>query len=152
MGHFLASIFYVHNLTYNTYSVINPVAWSLEVELQFYLLAPFLAKMFFSFTSANVRKMVLATVIILFPVLQTVAGWHVMPIKGTLLGHLDYFLIGFFVVDIYLTQPEFLEKKSWIWDFTALGSFILMYNTMSGDIVPSILMNFSIFTFNSLRI
>lgn len=39
---FLASIFYVHNIIYGTGSAINTVAWSLEVEFQFYILAPLL--------------------------------------------------------------------------------------------------------------
>lgn len=40
--HLVASILYIHNLIYGTGSVINTVAWSLEVEFQFYILAPFL--------------------------------------------------------------------------------------------------------------
>lgn len=36
----LASLFYSHNLIYGAHSEVNGVAWSLEVEWQFYLLAP----------------------------------------------------------------------------------------------------------------
>jgi peptidoglycan/LPS O-acetylase OafA/YrhL len=36
----VASMFYVHNLVYHSPSVINFVAWSLEIEIQFYVLAP----------------------------------------------------------------------------------------------------------------
>ncbi len=38
--HLLASLFYVHNLAFGEHSTVNGVAWSLEVEWQFYLLAP----------------------------------------------------------------------------------------------------------------
>lgn len=40
LGHYLASITYLHGLIYHAPSAINTVTWSLEVELQFYLLAP----------------------------------------------------------------------------------------------------------------
>ncbi len=36
----VASLFYSHNLVYGAHSAVNGVAWSLEVEWQFYLLAP----------------------------------------------------------------------------------------------------------------
>src|SRR5581483_4845753 len=49
--HLLASMFYLHNIVYYSpdtmgFSTINPVAWSLEIEVQFYILAPLLACVF----------------------------------------------------------------------------------------------------------
>ena len=44
LPHFFASLFYVHNIVYDAHSAVNGVAWSLEVEIQFYLLAPFSIK------------------------------------------------------------------------------------------------------------
>lgn len=38
----LASFFYVHSLLYGTVNPVSNIAWSLEVELQFYLLIPVL--------------------------------------------------------------------------------------------------------------
>ena len=46
LPHLLASIAYLHNLIYNGDSTINVVAWSLEVEVQFYVLVPLLARIF----------------------------------------------------------------------------------------------------------
>src|ERR1700730_9322603 len=46
LPHFFASLFYVHNLVYHEVSKILPVAWSLEVEVQFYILAPLLCCIF----------------------------------------------------------------------------------------------------------
>jgi peptidoglycan/LPS O-acetylase OafA/YrhL len=40
--HLLASLGYVHNLVFGTQSRINGVAWTLEVEVQFYIMAPLL--------------------------------------------------------------------------------------------------------------
>lgn len=38
--HLLASLVYLHNLVFAAHSEVNGVAWSLEMEWQFYLLAP----------------------------------------------------------------------------------------------------------------
>lgn len=42
LPHLLASLVYLHGWIYGTPSLVNVVAWSLEVEWQFYLLAPLL--------------------------------------------------------------------------------------------------------------
>ncbi|MCV6628461.1 MAG: acyltransferase [Flavobacteriaceae bacterium] len=39
---YLSSFFYIHNIVYDHGSYILPVAWSLEIEVQFYLLMPLL--------------------------------------------------------------------------------------------------------------
>ncbi len=46
MPHLLASMAYLHNVIYQSDSTINVVAWSLEVEVQFYVLVPLLASVF----------------------------------------------------------------------------------------------------------
>src|SRR5689334_17493534 len=40
LPHLLASIVYQHTLLFHSFSWVMPVAWSLEVEVQFYVLAP----------------------------------------------------------------------------------------------------------------
>src|SRR5207248_8852502 len=43
LPHFLSSCFYLHNLVYADESLVNTVTWSLEIEVQFYVLVPLLA-------------------------------------------------------------------------------------------------------------
>ena len=42
----LASMTYTHNAIYNEFSQVNFLAWSLEIEFQFYVLAPMLVLVF----------------------------------------------------------------------------------------------------------
>src|SRR6185436_17416816 len=46
LPHLGASSVYMHNIIYNNPSSVLGVAWSLEVEVQFYILAPFLCFIF----------------------------------------------------------------------------------------------------------
>ncbi len=64
----LASLIYQHNLIFGQGSVISIVFWSLEIEVQFYLLAPFLSVVF-SIGNVVVRRATLLAVMILNPLL-----------------------------------------------------------------------------------
>ena len=52
---FLASLVYSHNIIFNSPSFINVVAWSLEIEIQFYILVPILS-LLFSVKNKNKRS------------------------------------------------------------------------------------------------
>jgi len=144
LGHYLASLFYLHNIIFSEYSTINPVAWSLEVELQFYLLAPFLVKAIFSISNDRLRRMAMMAILTIYPFIENVLHLHEMPFKASLLGYFDFFLIGFIVVDIYLTQKELLESRSRIWDVVFLVSLFAMFTNWSSDWGHSVIMNLSI--------
>ena len=143
--HYLVSVFYLHNLVFESYSTINPVAWSLEVELQFYLMAPLLAKTIYSIKTSLSRILMLALTIIMYPVLESLIGLHQMPYKATLLGSLDFFLIGFLVLEIYLNHRKWLDKKSTSWDIISMLSLFTMFNTYSTSIWLGLVLNCSIF-------
>lgn len=113
--HFLATITYTHQFFYGDYSIINPVAWSLEVEVQFYLLAPFLAAAYFGVRNVTERRAVLIWGIFCFMVFQHAIGWHLMPFKASLLGQLPHFLIGMLAADLY-TRPLKFFRSSYGWD------------------------------------
>ena len=65
----IASLLYQHNLIYGHGSAINGVAWSLEVEVQFYLLAPLFAAVF-SIQSVLARRAVLLGAMSAAPLLR----------------------------------------------------------------------------------
>lgn len=118
--HFLASIFYVHTYAYHQMSTLNAVAWSLELEVIFYCLAPFLFRAYFS-AAPDVRRVtaaVVAAALSSFTIITlTPDSW----LSLTLPYHLHYFLIGLLLAD--LTSSD--DEKSIVWDAAAIAGAVL---------------------------
>jgi peptidoglycan/LPS O-acetylase OafA/YrhL len=103
LGHFPASLFYLHNLIYRAPSIIIPPAWSLEIEIQFYVLAPLLVSVF-AINNALLRRSILFIAIAALAIAQ-----HWLRNPGQINGlHLEqeghYFLIGLLLVDLHVTS------------------------------------------------
>lgn len=126
---FLASLFYVHSLVFDEWSKINPVAWSLEVEVQFYVLAPVLA-VFFSIRNPTTRRVVLISVIIasLFHAYFNYELIEQLHLRKSLFMHLHQFLIGFLFADLFLTDwKETLKQKSFVFDVAGIAALSLLF-------------------------
>lgn len=139
--HWLASIFYVHTICYQNFSIINPVAWSLEVEIQYYLVAPFIAILYFNQPDKRFRRAFLIVFILLFLIYQHALGWHLFPVKASILGHLQHFLIGMFIADLYINDTEWVSRKSIIWDILAPVCLLTMAYTWTEEFGKTLLMN-----------
>jgi peptidoglycan/LPS O-acetylase OafA/YrhL len=122
LPHLLASAAYLHYAIYGTPSSINSVAWSLEVEVQFYLLAPLLAAVFV-LRRALLRRALLAAGIVASASLQLV--FHLS--QFTLAGDLEYFLAGLLLADLYLrhanTSQTLSPLQSHAWDLAAVSGW-----------------------------
>lgn len=133
-SHWGYSLVYLHNIAYEEYTPINPVAWSLEIEIQFYLLAPFLAAFFFSVKKAGWRRLLLVGSIFGFISLQQLFGWLALPYKLSLLGQLQHFLVGFLMADLYLAQWQAgAGKQRRLLDFAAVLAFFTLCFTWSEE-------------------
>jgi peptidoglycan/LPS O-acetylase OafA/YrhL len=112
-------------LIFGAHPYPNVVLWSLEVEVQFYLLAPFLASLFFLQTKWHRRTLMIVS-ILAFSFLETFFGLADYRIGFSLLGNLQYFLVGFFLADLYLARWLDAAQLSLAWDALALlGSLIV---------------------------
>jgi peptidoglycan/LPS O-acetylase OafA/YrhL len=118
--HLLASAVYVHGLVYGTMSTINFVAWSLEVEVQFYLLAPLLAVMFYRPSRWIRRGLLISTMTVLILAKQFNNGPLVTSWPTALINHLDHFLVGWLLADLFATDWQGDPVQHRKWDFVAL--------------------------------
>src|SRR6185437_6735404 len=141
LPHLAASMCYLHYAIFNASSPINSVAWSLEVEAQFYMLAPALA-MVFALQRPAARRAALIAAMLASARLQLAFGWS----KYTLAGDLQYFLAGLLLADFYLdgAAPHPNRKiKPEIWDFIALAAwpaFFLLGDRFTGVWLPFLIL------------
>ena len=133
--HLAASFFYLHNLIFGAFErAVNGVAWSLEVEVQFYLLVPLLAGLF-AIGGARLRRMVIVA-------LMLASGIVSLPLYNSVHFHysiayyLPFFLAGFLVCDLYVTRRE-EWKRTFVWDALALCLWPLVgyFGRTAGHIV-----------------
>ena len=120
---FLASITYMHNFIYAEPSLINTVAWSLEIEIQFYILAPILS-LFFSINNNLTRRFLLIFTIIVFSVFSLLVTLPFLSI----LDYLQYFLLGFLLVDFYLIDGT-TNKTSILRNSFTIIALILIFSS-----------------------
>lgn len=126
LPHFAASAFYVHNIWFGEQSLINPVAWSLEIEVQFYCLAPLLAVLF-SIRSRFWRRAVLLSLTLVIGMIQ-LRYWDSGPrLKLTILFAIQFFLAGFLLSDIYLVDLVRESSRKLRWDLVAMVGWIALF-------------------------
>lgn len=113
LPHLAASMFYFHGLIYRQDSTINFVTWSLEIEVQFYLLAPLLG-LLYKIPRTALRRSVLAALILigggfhLFAATAANSLW-----KWTLLNYSQYFFAGFLLADVIGDLTPHRNNKRW---------------------------------------
>jgi len=130
LEHVLASLFYVHNAIYSRGSTLNGVTWSLEIEVQFYIVAPLLAMLFLSIRNTVVRRGVLIAAIYGCALFTQKILWatQMEAVKMSLAAYLQYFLAGFLLADLY--QSGALKRANWTWDVLGLAGATMTLLTM----------------------
>ncbi|MBS0205658.1 MAG: acyltransferase [Planctomycetes bacterium] len=141
--HLLASSFYLHNFVYHSMSSVNFVAWSLEIEVQFYLLAPLLT-LVYVIPQTIVRRSLIAAAAASIMLLK----WYGLmdgsyPLSGSLLYYLDYFLCGLLLADCQtLSRTPSLSSGAvgLAWDLSGLtaatGCLALVLNHGTWHLLP----------------
>jgi peptidoglycan/LPS O-acetylase OafA/YrhL len=131
LPHVAASVFYSHNWIYGAPSEINFYAWSLEVEVQFYLLAPLLS-IIFVIRSREIRHAVFVAIILVLSVqrLTLTEGERAFQYL-TFFGQAEWFITGLVLADIYLIEWKQKPKRSEAWNLLGVISWPAIFVTLS---------------------
>ncbi|MFM9951316.1 MAG: acyltransferase family protein [Saprospiraceae bacterium] len=124
---YLASITYTHNFFYGkgTLPLLNGPAWSLEIEIQFYMIVPLLTHVF-SIPNKVSRRLILVFASLFFIIFDY---WVVLPF-WSILNYFEFFLAGFLLADFYASNSMLFRKSkydSWIGVFFLV--FIWLFKT-----------------------
>jgi len=141
LPHLGASAIYCHDLIYNTKSTILGVAWSLEVEVRFYLMAPFLAYLF-KINNRGLRYLVFIILILFFSYTGFSVYGEKLPLIITSLG---WFLSGMLLCDMYVNKIS-LPGKSLYWSISGVliflfSPFLLSYNVFIPFLIKVVLLS-----------
>jgi peptidoglycan/LPS O-acetylase OafA/YrhL len=124
LTHLLASVFYLHGLSYREVSWINGVTWSLEIEIQFYIFVPLLV-LLYRIRKTSLRRGVFLAAILFFSVFekwafaQNFTSPRESILYETVIVSLQFFLSGLLLSDIYLTSlPQW--RPNILWDVASL--------------------------------
>jgi len=121
---YLSSIFYFHNFIVNDVPFLNGVTWSLEIEIQFYILAP-LILMIFKVSSNYKRRLIIVLSIIFFLILNIFIDFKYL----NLLMYMQFFLLGILLADLYYTNKLIFKKTKYDFLITMfLLLFIFLYD------------------------
>ena len=124
LRHLGISLFYGSGLLTHAHPQPNIVLWSLEIEVQFYLLAPLLARVF-RISPAPARRLTIISLMLLPSALGQWVAWPAVS-EWTLLGKLPFFMAGFLFCDLFLSGHVQTERRSHLWDGLFFGSAMVV--------------------------
>lgn len=120
--HVAAGSLYLHHLIFGTAEPVLGVAWSLEIEIRFYLLVPLLAWGLCLIRSAQMRRL---AVVLLAAITLATASLTVGSVLGGL-WYAPFFLAGWLVADLSVTGwSRSIGTGSAAWDLVAFTGLIL---------------------------
>lgn len=117
--HALATFTYTHGLFYGDMSPINSVTWSLEVEVVFYLMAPFIVSAFLNIKEPWIRSASLLITGLFLAIIAQPFTEYFLVYKG-LLGNVCFFMVGIAIA----AMPKM--RKAYYWDIVSMSGLLLM--------------------------
>lgn len=113
--HLGASLFYANGFIFRAHPYPNMVLWSLEVEVQFYLVAPVLAKIFLVKSAPVRRTLLVGAILIIQGVITFLPPGYL--VWASLVGNLPFFLAGLLMADWHTTGWLRPSARGALWDF-----------------------------------
>jgi peptidoglycan/LPS O-acetylase OafA/YrhL len=130
LPHFLASLLYLHGTIYGSWPLVHPPSWSLEIEIQFYLLAPLLALFIFR-KNVIIRRLSLLLVIAGAGFAQNRFGIvlgaaETSRLQLSIISAIQFFLAGFLLADLFIDLLPRL-RQSWLWDILCIPVWLAIF-------------------------
>ncbi|MCU0322829.1 MAG: acyltransferase [Chitinophagaceae bacterium] len=136
MPHFFSSFFYSHNIIYGRRSTINPVAWTLEIEIQFYILLPLIIQLF-RIKTTIVRRLIIVCLLVASGIIYAAndAFFIDAHLQYSIIPYLSIFLLGILMADVYLSNQQVLNSKNFLFDIGGILAFLLIiYNAGASEL------------------
>lgn len=133
LPHLGASAVYQHLVLYRGLSPILPISWSLEIEVQFYILAPLFFLLF------RIRSRIWRRGILLLAILAGLPFWTANLYNWFLVCYLHLFFCGMLLADLYCNDAELIRNPRW-GCIAALASLAVLFFVPSFHFFPGYLL------------
>lgn len=150
LPHLLSSVFYLSNFIEGRFSskLLNGVTWSLEIEVQFYVIAPFVARVFYIRRDSFRIYTIFVGLMCIFALKYILNHLFITSIPVTLLEYFQYFSVGFLVADRYAVKVDCIGniKSDCVAIAAWIGLFILFYiKPPAQSLFAAILLYFAVY-------
>lgn len=131
LKHLFYTLTYSHYFVFKHWSPINPVTWSLETEIQFYIIAPIIFYTIFKPRKTYVKLFVFFTLLVMgfwgyFQFHETLDNIH---LGKSLLKYINFFLVGMMAGYYYILYLQKNNTKNILYDIIGIISLTAIIYT-----------------------